>query len=103
MRALNLTLTLTVTIAAIPGILEAQQTFKGIVQIFIDLIEFAIIPITILAILAFIWGAARFILEADDSNARTEGRQAMFWGIIGIFVLFSLWGLVRVVMVTFLG
>ena len=101
MRALNFTLT--VTIAAIPGILEAQQTFKGIVQIFIDLIEFAIIPITILAILAFIWGAARFILEADDSNARTEGRQAMFWGIIGIFVLFSLWGLVRVVMVTFLG
>ena len=73
------------------------------VQILSDLIEVAIIPITVLAILAFIWGAARCRLEADDSNARTEGRQAMFWGIIGIFVLFSLWGLVRVVMVTFLG
>jgi hypothetical protein len=45
-----------------------------------------------LALLAFFWGVAQFIWGGDDKRA--EGKQHMIWGIVGLFVMVSVWGLV---------
>jgi uncharacterized membrane protein YkvI len=42
----------------------------------------------------FIWGVAVFMLNAGDSKLREEGKQRMFWGIVGMFVVVSLFGIV---------
>jgi len=58
-----------------------------------------LIPITIaLALLFFLWGLVMFIKNSGDSAAREEGKQKMFWGVVALFVMVSVWGLV-----TFLG
>jgi hypothetical protein len=50
----------------------------------------------------FIWGAVRFFLiDADDQEKRTQGKQFMLWGIIALAVMISIWGLVRIVGSTF--
>ncbi|MDB5237375.1 MAG: hypothetical protein JWL88_477 [Parcubacteria group bacterium] len=50
------------------------------------------------AFLLFIFGVFRyFFLKGGDSKAREEGRGFMIWGIIGLAVMFSVWGLVRLV------
>ena len=48
-----------------------------------------------LAFVFFFWGIAQFILNAADSKARADGRQKMIWGVIALFVLFSVYGLIR--------
>lgn len=65
------------------------------------LFEFAFVlerafPVIIsLAILFFLWGLTRYILKTDDVEGRKGARSMMTWGVIIIFVMVSLWGLVN--------
>ncbi|HVM58901.1 MAG TPA: hypothetical protein VMT80_01035 [Candidatus Paceibacterota bacterium] len=61
-----------------------------------------IIPVLLaVAFLFFIWGIVNyFIFGAADSGKRAEGGTFMLWSIIGFAVIFSVWGLVWVVIYT---
>lgn len=53
------------------------------------------LPIVVgLALLGFFWGLMKFIFAAGDEGKRDEGKQIMIYGIIGLFVMVSVWGLV---------
>lgn len=59
-----------------------------------DLILLAI-PVAVgLDVLFFIWGLAVYILRSGDVKAREEGRNKMIWGVIALFVIVSIWGIV---------
>ena len=48
-----------------------------------------------LAVLAFFWGVARYIFSAGEEEAKAEGRRIMVGGIIAIFVIAAIWGIVQ--------
>ena len=53
-----------------------------------------LIPILItLGVIYFIWGVIQYVI-AKDEEAKKAGRDKMIWGIIGLFVIVSIWGLV---------
>jgi hypothetical protein len=54
-----------------------------------------------LAVLYFFWGLAQYILGASDETKKSEGRNIMIYGIIAIFVMSSVWGLVALISGTF--
>lgn len=66
----------------------ALDDVRGIVDI--------AIPIAIaLAVLFFFWGLAVYILNASgDPGKREEGRTRMIWGVIALFIIVSIWGIV---------
>lgn len=75
----------------------------GVIDIFGKILG-TIGPIIVaLALVYFFWGVSKFILHADDETKRSEGRQIMIWGIIALFVIVSVWGLVAVLNNTFVG
>lgn|SRR3989344_4704327 len=54
-----------------------------------------IIPILItLGIIYFIWGVIQYV-TAKDEDKQKEARSTMIYGIIGLFVIVSIWGLIR--------
>ncbi|MBI2475971.1 MAG: hypothetical protein HYV67_01900 [Candidatus Taylorbacteria bacterium] len=56
-----------------------------------------IIPFLIgLAVLVVIYGVFSFISNAADEEARANAKQFIIWGIIGIFIMLSVWGLVTI-------
>lgn len=55
----------------------------------------------VLAFLYFVWGLVEFIRQAEDEGAREQGRQRMIWGVVGLFAIVSVWGLVNVLVETF--
>jgi hypothetical protein len=59
----------------------------------------------LIAIGAFVvgFGIFKFILHADDENERKTGRMMILWGIIGIFLMLSIWGLVNILVNTLPG
>lgn len=60
--------------------------------------------IGILIAFAVIWiivNVVRFIIKADDPGARGPIQSAILWGIVGLFVILSIWGLVRILTNTF--
>lgn len=54
-----------------------------------------------LAFAVFIWGVIDyFFLHGDSDTSREEGRQFVLWGIIGLVVLFAVWGVVNLLLST---
>jgi hypothetical protein len=47
-----------------------------------------------LAFLYFFWGMSQFILHAGDEKKRAEGKQKMIWGVIALFVMLSIMGII---------
>lgn len=70
-------------------------------DIFIGNIISPLVPLLIgVAVIIFLYGVIKTML-ADGGEKKEEGKSYMFWGIIGLFVMVSLWGLVNVVKGTF--
>ncbi len=60
-----------------------------------------LIPMFILGALAyFLIGVVQYIGVSDDAK-KAEKRQKMFWGLIGLLVMLSVWSLVFVIKNTF--
>jgi uncharacterized membrane protein YidH (DUF202 family) len=56
-----------------------------------------IIPLLItLGVIYFVWGVVQYVIK-DDEEAKKAGTQRMIYGIIGLVVIFSMWGLVTIV------
>jgi uncharacterized membrane protein YozB (DUF420 family) len=82
-------------------VLAAPQDFKSFLGVFMNLFSL-VIPILIsLAILAFLVGIAMYIWKGASETERAKGKQFMFWGIIGIFVMVSFLGLIQILRNTF--
>ncbi|MEK7107790.1 MAG: hypothetical protein AAB814_01285 [Patescibacteria group bacterium] len=57
-----------------------------------------LIPILIgIGLVVFLWGVVRYITAGPDETKRTEARNLMVWGIIGLFVMVGVWGLVSLI------
>ncbi|MBX4210523.1 hypothetical protein KW783_00935 [Candidatus Parcubacteria bacterium] len=55
-----------------------------------------LIPIAFAAaLLFFFWGLARFMLNAGDETKKVEGKNLMIWGLITLFVMASVWGIIH--------
>lgn len=53
-----------------------------------------------LAIIAFFWGLIKYLF-GEGSEGKGEGLKIMFYGVIVIFVMVSIWGIVRLLQSTF--
>ncbi len=61
----------------------------------------SIIPVLVsLGIIYFVWGVVMYVI-ADDEEAKKSGKDRIVFGIIGLAVIVSLWGLVNIVVETF--
>lgn len=63
----------------------------------INTINQILVPVLFaLAFIVFLWGAFdTFILGATSEEVKERGKNLMLWGLIGFFVMVSVWGLVN--------
>lgn len=59
-----------------------------------DVVDVLIPLVAALALLYFFWGLAKFILNSDNEEARDSGKHIMIWGVVALFIIVSVWGLV---------
>jgi len=84
------------------GVIGNVDNIADVFALGICILRSAIVPLLItLAVVIFIWGIVKFISKADEPGEREEGRQFMMYGIVALFVLVSIWGLVGIIQGTF--
>ena len=54
-----------------------------------------------LAFLVFFWGIFQFIASQTTDANRDEGKRKIFWGLFGMFIMISAFGLIHLVLGTF--
>lgn len=82
--------------AMLPMVASAQ--FFGNLNLLVTQLEILLtrlLPLTFsLALLAFFWGIAKYIFALGSEEKKVEGKQIMTWGVVAMFVLASIWGIV---------
>lgn len=52
------------------------------------------------AVMYFVWGLVETITAGDDSSKRKTGSDHIMWGLIGIFIMVAVYGILNVVSAT---
>ncbi len=98
----------TAAMLAAPFIANAQSSTYTVSSGIVGLIRFAnsalndiIILLITCAIAAFFWGLVRYIFNKSNTEERSDGLNTMIYGIIAIFVMVSIWGIIHVLQSTF--
>ncbi len=72
---------------------EYLTNSQGILEKIKDIVNDTLIPLAFFcALLFFFWGVAQYIRNAGE--AKDEAKKVMTWGVIALFVMSSVWGLV---------
>ena len=72
-------------------------TFSGAITNLIGLMRPLVTLIIGLALIYFLWGLVTFIMASGSEEGVAKGREAMLWGIIALFVMISIQGIVYLV------
>jgi succinate dehydrogenase/fumarate reductase cytochrome b subunit len=52
------------------------------------------------ALAYFLWGIVQFLIKAGNPQEREVGKSHMIWGVIGMFIMFSVFVILRVIETT---
>lgn len=67
--------------------------------------QFILNPIIILlfalAMLIFFWGIVQFINSETTDSKRGEGKNKIIWGLVGMLIMISSFGIIRLIINTF--
>lgn len=84
----------------LPSIVSAAS-IKSIFTGATNLLSSAVNLLMILAVAVFLWGIVKFIASAGNPEKLKSAKWLIIYGLIGLFVLVSYWGLVAVLKSTF--
>ncbi len=79
--------------------MSVLNSFVG--NVVVQIINPIILLLSAGAFIVFVWGVFEFILHAADATKRKEGREAIFWGIIGLVIIFGAYGIINIALGTF--
>jgi hypothetical protein len=85
-----------------PNISFAQTSggISGVISKISELLSEALPVLVALGVVYFIWGVIQYFI-ADSEEAKNTGKDRIIYGIIGLAVVISVWGLVYLITETF--
>lgn len=91
-------------IVTLPSLASADVAydFASLVGLFISMIKTVVPLIVGLTLLYFIWGIFQLV-SSNSEDSRKEAVGYITYGIVALFVMVSVWGLVSILTSTFFG
>ncbi len=62
-----------------------------------EIVNPAIYLLLALAAVYFVWGVFVFVSNQENDEAREKGKQHMIWGIVGIAIMLSTFGIIEMI------
>ncbi|OGC84715.1 hypothetical protein A3F55_02540 [Candidatus Adlerbacteria bacterium RIFCSPHIGHO2_12_FULL_53_18] len=67
-----------------------------IVYPIVDFIDLTVSTLGGVVLVLFLIIVVRYIAKAGDAHGKSEERRAMGWGLLALFILFSIWGIINI-------
>lgn len=84
-----------ITVIAPQVLYAAVGSFQELLVAIGSLIKM-LIPLAIaIALLVFFWGVSKTIRGQGNEKAIEEGKRVMIWGLVALFVMVSIWGIIE--------
>ena len=89
-------LTFALTLALVLPAMVYAQTFKDFADSFIAVIKGFINVLFVSLGVGLAYGVLLYFINADDEKKREALKPYLLWGVIGIAVVFGMWGFVQI-------
>ncbi len=53
-----------------------------------------------LALAYFLYGVVTFLMKKDSDTGRAEGKRHMIWGVVGMFIMVGVFGIINLIINT---
>ncbi len=83
------------------GSFESNQGIGQIASLFSDFLAYAVPTLIACAVVYFLYGVLQYVIMGDDEEKKEKAKTTILYGIVGIFVMVSVYGLVTLVKRTF--
>jgi len=79
------------------------MTFKQLAANILEVLASFVWLVVGLAVLYFMWGLVKYLTAYGDEKARSESVKTISYGLIALFVIVAVWGLVELISVSLLN
>lgn len=66
-----------------------------------DLADIVVYFLVVIAVVFIVWNVVKYIIQPADAEGKAKASLNILWGIVGLFIIVSLWGLVNILVGTF--
>lgn len=77
------------------------MTFKVLVENIYTLISTGISVLIGIGLVIFLWGMVLYVYRAGSLKAQNSGKDIMTWGLLTLFVMVSVWGIISLAQTAF--
>jgi len=85
-----------ITILVLPSVVLAASTLNDIESAALNILNLVVPLFIAAAVVVFLWSVLKYINSGDNAETREQAKSLMIYGVIAIFVMVSVWGLVGV-------
>lgn len=97
-----ISITFVSAVAVLPlSAFAAATTIQEVLRNLTLPLQLATTLVVMLALLAFFWGLAMYVFGASNDEKRKKGIPMMIWGIVALFVMLSIFGIINMLQATF--
>lgn len=89
-----------VSLLSLP-LFASAQTVQTVLAIILGILNQVIPILMVIATIVFLYGVIAYITSAGDEEKQASGKWYMIWGLIGLFIIVAMWGIVRILVNTF--
>ena len=87
-----------ISLAVIFPVIMSAQTIGIVMQNLTSSILRPLIGILLtVALVVFFWGMVKYISSLSSEKDKVDGKNMMIWGVVTLFVMVSVWGLVNLI------
>jgi len=89
-----------------PNIIFAQtkpKDFSGLTSNILIVIGGLVNVAMAFAVMYFLVGVVKYLTQQGNEKARSEAIQTISWGLLGLFVMITVWGLVKLIQQSLVG
>lgn len=78
-----------------------SAVYAFINSIIVQILNPILLLLTALAFVLFVAGAVSFIINAGNDVKRSEARNWILWGLVGLVIMFGAYGILNIALSTF--
>ena len=94
---------LALSVLATPAVaFAAPRTFQGLANVLVNILNQATSVLIVAGIVVYFYGISTNILKFGEGD-REKFKNYFFWGIIVLFVMVSIWGILRLLQSSLFG
>lgn len=83
-------------------IAHAQDVGEKLINTVLDkIINPLVFFLFVAALIYFLWGVFMYLKDGDKQDARITGSRHILWGLVGLVIMMSVYGIIQLVVNTF--